>query len=58
MINTRSNPLAKTAKKTSGKKNGLTGRKLGYFLGNKLGMGNIKPAHSAIDKLIEPYKRY
>lgn len=58
MINTRNNPLLNKAKKASGKKNGLTGRKLGYYLGNKLGMGNIKGGKTSLDKLIEPFKRY
>jgi len=58
MINTRNNPLLNKAQKASGKKDGLTGRKLGYYLGNKLGMGNIKGGKTSLDKLIEPLKRY
>ena len=58
MISTRSNSLFNKAQKAGGKKDGLTGRKLSYYLGNKLGMGNIKGGTQSLDKFVEPLKRY
>lgn len=59
MISTRNkNPLAKKAEKAGSLKDGLTGRKLGYFLGNKFGMGGIKGQKNTLIKLADPSKRY
>jgi hypothetical protein len=51
MISTRNqtNPLKRKKNKTG---------QIGYSLGNKLGMGNIKGGKTSLDKLIEPLKRY
>lgn len=54
----KKNPIFNMASKSGTQENKYTGRKLGYYLGNKLGMGSIKPSKNFIENLFGNLKKY